>query len=68
MVIKLVNIPPGHLSVMKGMFTAFAFSATISFACFFVATNKILRPEFAIFCNASEVSSIFATVLYKSMM
>jgi len=43
---------------MKGICTVFAFSATISFACFLVATNKILRPEFAIFFKASEVSSI----------
>ena len=34
------------------MFTDFAFSATISLACFLVATNKILRPELAIFCKA----------------
>jgi len=45
------------------MFTAFAFSATISFACFLVATNRILRPEAAIFFKASLVSSIFAAVL-----
>jgi len=45
------------------MFTAFAFSATMSFACFFVATNKILRPEAAIFFNAALVSSILAAVL-----
>ena len=68
MVTKFVSIPPGHLSVIYGMLIAFAFSATMSFACFFVATNKILRPEFAILFKASEVSSIFAAVLYKSMM
>ena len=40
-----------------------AFSATISFACFFVATNKILRPDAAIFANAAPASSILAAVL-----
>ena len=39
-VTKLVSIPPGHLSVMYGIFTESAFSATISLACFFVATKK----------------------------
>ncbi len=40
-----------------------AFSATISFACFFVATNKILRPEAAILASAAPASSILAAVL-----
>jgi len=31
------------------MFTAPAFSETMSLACFLVATNKIFLPEFAIF-------------------
>jgi hypothetical protein len=50
------------------MSTLFAFSATMSFACFFVATNKIFLPELAIFSNAAALSSIYAAVLYKSMM
>ena len=62
-VTKLVNIPPGHLSVMYGMFTFPAFSDTMSFACFFVATNNILRPDAAILAKASEASSSFAAVL-----
>ena len=62
-VTKFVSIPPGQRSVMYGMFTVFAFSATISFACFFVATKSILRPDAAIFFRASLVSSIFAAVL-----
>ena len=33
----------------------------MSFACFFVATNKIFLPDAAIFFNAELVSSIFAT-------
>ena len=52
-VTKFVSIPPGHLSVMYGMFTFFTFSATISFACFFVATKRIFLPETAIFFNAA---------------
>jgi hypothetical protein len=31
------------------MFAAFAFSATMSFACFLVATNNIFLPDAAIF-------------------
>ena len=62
-VTKFVNIPPGHLSVIYGMFTFEAASATISLACFFVATNKIFLPEAAIFFRASAASSILATVL-----
>ena len=62
-VTKFVSIPPGHLSVMYGIFTFEADSATISLACFFVATNNIFLPDAAIFFNASEASSIFATVL-----
>ncbi len=62
-VTKFVSIPPGHLSVIYGMFTLEAASATISLACFFVATNKIFLPEAAIFFKASAASSILATVL-----
>ena len=67
-VTKLVSIPPGHLSVMYGMLTFAAFSETMSFACFLVATNKILRPEVAIFAKACEASSSFAAVLYRLMI
>ena len=68
MVTKLVSIPPGQRSVMYGMFTLATFSETISFACFLVATNKILRPDAAIFDKASLASSILATDLYRLMM
>ena len=67
-VTKFVNIPPGHLSVMYGMLIFFTFSATISFACFFVATKRIFRPEIAIFFKACWASSILAAVLYKFIM
>ena len=45
------------------MLTFPAFSETMSFACFLVATNKILRPDAAILAKASEASSSFAAVL-----
>ena len=45
------------------MFTDAALSATISFACFLVATNKIFLPEAAIFSKAAADSSILAAVL-----
>ena len=62
-VTKFVSIPPGHLSVMYGMFAFAALSATISFACFLVATKRIFLPDAAIFLRASPDSSIFAAVL-----
>ena len=68
MVTKLVNIPPGQRSVMYGMFALLALSATMSFACFLVATKRILRPLAAIFLSASLASSIFAAVLYRLIM
>ena len=64
-VTKFVSIPPGHLSVMYGIFTESAFLATMSFACFFVATNKIFLPDNTIFLIAFTDSSSFAAVLYK---
>ena len=67
-VIKLVSIPPGHLSVIYGILTFFAVSATMSLACFFVATNKIFLPDDAIFANADEASSSLLIVLYKFIM
>jgi hypothetical protein len=50
------------------MLAAFALSATISFACFLVATNKIFLPDAAIFFRASLASSILAAVLYRLIM
>ena len=47
------------------MLTFFAASETIFLACFFVATNKIFRPDIAIFFSASEASSSLLIVLYK---
>jgi len=47
------------------MFTSAAVFATISLACFFVATNKIFLPEAAILLKASLDSSILDAVLYK---
>ena len=64
-VTKLVSIPPGHLSVIYGMSTLLAFSETISFACFFVATNKIFLPLITIFFKAFTASSNLAAVLYR---
>src|ERR1700733_5294779 len=41
------------------MFTPFEYSATISFACFFVATNNTLRPDFTIcFIAAAAIKQI----------
>ena len=51
-----------------GKFTLVAFSAMISLACFLVETNNIFFPDFAICFRASAASSIFATVLCRSMM
>ena len=67
-VAKLVNKPPGHLSVIKGIFKAAAVSATIPLACFFVATNKIFFPDFAICFIAAVASSSIATVLLRSII
>ena len=50
------------------MFTSDAVLATISLACFLVATNKIFLPEAAILCKASLDSSILEAVLYKLIM
>ena len=47
-VLKLVSIPPGHLSVTKGIFTSETLEDIISLACFFVATNRIFLPDLAI--------------------
>ena len=47
---------------------AAAFSATMFFACFLVATNNIFLPDAAIFFKASLASSIFAAVLYRLIM
>ena len=63
-----VNMPYVTERWPGGMLTTFTFSATISFACFFVATNNIFLPDFAICFNAFAASSIFTTVLFKSMM
>ena len=65
---KLVNNPPGHLSVMYGISNFFAASATIDFACFFVATNNIFLPDLAICFIAAAASSSIATVLFKSII
>ena len=56
MVLKLVSMPPSHLSVTKGMFTFFALSMTSSLACFFVATNMIFFPLRAIAFMAAAAS------------
>ena len=53
---------------MYGILIFFDDSETISLACFLVATNKIFLPDEAIFFNALEASSNFATVLYKLMI
>ena len=68
MVGKLVNIPPGQRSVTYGIFIARAFSATISLACFFVATKRILRPARASCFITFAASSILITVLCRSIM
>ena len=65
---KLVSIPPGQRSITYGIFTDVAFSATISLACFLVATNKTFLPLLAIAFKASAASSIFTTVLLRSMI
>ena len=44
------------------MLQAAAFSATISFACFLVATNNTFLPEAAIFFKASLASSISSNI------
>ncbi|MND85240.1 hypothetical protein D3C80_771560 [compost metagenome] len=67
-VAKFVSIPPNQRSVTKGMLTSLACCAMISFACFFVATNKTLRPDFTICLIAEAASSNFVRVLFKSMM
>ena len=51
-VTKLVNIPPGHLSVIYGILIFLEYFATISLACFFVATKRIFLPDNAIFFSA----------------
>src|SRR5574344_1563783 len=68
MVGKLVSMPPAQRSVTEGILTAVAFSLTISFACFLVATNRILRPDFASCFISSAASSILMTVLCRSIM
>ena len=68
MVGKLVSIPPAHLSVTYGISTDVARLAITSLACFLVATNRILRPERASSFIASAASSIFTTLLCRSMM
>jgi hypothetical protein len=50
---KFVNIPPDHLSVTKGILTLLIFSATMSLACFLVATKSTFFPDFAI-CFIAE--------------
>ena len=67
-VTKLVSIPPGQRSVTNGILVLLTLSATMSFACFFVATNNTFLPDFAICFKAAEASSTFAAVLCKSMM
>ena len=67
-VAKLVNIPPGHLSVTYGMLMFLTVLATTSLACFFVATNMIFLPDLAICFKASQASSNLATVLLRSMI
>ena len=42
-------------------------SATIDFACFLVATNRIFLPDFAICFKILAASSTIATVLFKSI-
>ena len=67
-VLKFVSIPPNQRSVTKGMFTRFALSCTISFACFLVATNMIFFPLRAIALRADAASCKPSTVLLRSMM
>ena len=67
-VTKFVSIPPGHLSVMYGIFTSDADFEIISLACFLVATNKIFLPDDAIFSSAEHASSNLLIVLYKLIM
>ena len=45
-----------------------AFSATMSLACFLVATNRIFLPDLAIPLSTSAASSILATVLLRSII
>ena len=66
-VTKLVNIPPGQRSVTKGMFTSPANVSNELLACFFVDTNKIFLPDFAICFIAAAASSALTTVLCKSI-
>ena len=66
-VLKLVSIPPGHLSVMKGIFTSVSLDEMISLACFLVATNRIFLPDFAICFIALDASSSFTNVLLRSI-
>src|SRR5690606_5617195 len=68
MVTKLVSIPPGQRSVMYGILAFMASLATISLACFLVATKRIFRPLAAILAIAFPASSIFAALLYRLMM
>ncbi|MOA08019.1 hypothetical protein D3C78_1277520 [compost metagenome] len=67
-VVKLVNIPPNQRSVTKGMFTLCACAATMSLACFLVATNNTLRPDLTICLIAEAASSTLTKVLFKSIM
>ncbi len=68
MVGKLVSIPPGQRSVTYGMLTDLAASATISLACFLVATNNIFLPAFASCFATFAASSILTMVLCRSMI
>ena len=65
---KFVSMPPGQRSETYGMLIFVIFSATISLACFFVATNRILRPDLAICFNAAQALSSKMAVLFKSIM
>ena len=56
----LTNFPTIRKAVKK--------MATISLSCFFVETNKIFLPPFAICFKASAAVSVIAAVLCKSMM
>src|SRR4030095_2561669 len=67
-VLKLVSMPPNQRSVTKGMFTLFAHSVTISFACFLVPTNMIFLPERAICFITAAFSWRHSVVLFRSIM
>ena len=66
-VLRLVRVPPSQRSVTKGCPQALADSLTASWACFLVPTNRMLPPLAAVADRNLQASSIWPTVLDRSM-